>query len=184
VAVVVGTGGVGTHAVQVSAALGAHVIAMDVDPSKLALLAGHGAAHTVDVRGKEPKDLKKQLRQVVSAHGWPARRWKVFECSGTAAGQRLAFELLPHGGVLMVVGFTMDRVELRLSNLMALHARALGNWGCVPEHYPRILELALAGQVRVSEFVELAPLGRINEVFARVHQGAGARRVVLVPGED
>jgi len=30
---------------------------------------------------------------------------------------------------LAVVGFTMDKAEVRLSNLMALHARALGNWG-------------------------------------------------------
>ncbi|MCK7514424.1 MAG: hypothetical protein MZV70_67360 [Desulfobacterales bacterium] len=31
----------------------------------------------------------------------------------------------------------MDAVNLRLSNLMAFHATARGNWGCVPEHYPR-----------------------------------------------
>ena len=42
---------------------------------------------------------------------------------------------------LCVVGFTMDKVEIRLSNLMAFHARAIGNWGCPPELYPQALEL-------------------------------------------
>ena len=69
--------------------------------------------------------------------GLRSTEWKIFECSGTAAGQTSAFNLLVHGATLSVVGFTMDKVELRLSNLMAFDARALGNWGCPPEYYPR-----------------------------------------------
>lgn len=36
-----------------------------------------------------------------------------------------------YGVTLSVVGFTMGKIGIRLSNLMAFHARALGNWGCL-----------------------------------------------------
>ncbi|NIR52607.1 6-hydroxycyclohex-1-ene-1-carbonyl-CoA dehydrogenase, partial [candidate division KSB1 bacterium] len=41
--------------------------------------------------------------------------WKLFEMSGTKAGQELAFNLLTFAGTLSIVGFTMDKIELRLS---------------------------------------------------------------------
>ena len=61
--------------------------------------------------------------------------------------------------------FTMDKVELRLSNLMAFHARALDNWGCRPELYPAAFDLVLQGRVKVGPFVEQHPLTDINKVL-------------------
>ena len=75
----------------------------------------------------------------------------------------------------------MDKVEVRLSNLMAFHARVLGNWGCPPELYPEALELVLDGRVKIAPFVEQRPLSEINEVFQAVHDGKFARRAILVP---
>ena len=123
--IVNGVGGVGTYAVQIAAARGATVVAVDVDAAKLAAVAAHGAAKTFNVRELDPKNLKKEISAFAKARGLPSREWTIFECSGTAAGQAAAFNLLVHGATLCVVGFTMDKVELRLSNLMAFHARAL-----------------------------------------------------------
>jgi 6-hydroxycyclohex-1-ene-1-carbonyl-CoA dehydrogenase len=75
----------------------------------------------------------------------------------------------------------MDKVEVRLSNLMAFHARALGNWGCPPELYPAALELVLSGKVKVAPFVERRPLAEINQALEDVHAKKVSRRVVLVP---
>jgi len=105
----------------------------------------------------------------------------VLECSGMAAGQTTAFGLLVHGATLAVVGFTMDKVELRLSNLMAFDARAIGNWGCPPELYPGALDLVLDGKVKLAAFVETFPLADINRVFDAVHRREITRRAVLVP---
>ena len=113
--------------------------------------------------------------------GLRSTEWFVFECSGTAAGQLTAWSLLVHGATLSVVGFTMDKVEVRLSNLMAFDARALGNWGCPPEYYPAALDLVLDGAVRLAPFVETHPLERINEVFHAVHAREITRRAVMVP---
>jgi 6-hydroxycyclohex-1-ene-1-carbonyl-CoA dehydrogenase len=105
----------------------------------------------------------------------------IFECSGTAAGQLTAYGLLVHGATLGVVGFTMDKIEVRLSNLMAFDARAIGNWGCPPELYPAALDLVLDGKVQVKPFVETHPLSDINRVFEAVHHRDIKRRAVLVP---
>ncbi len=180
-AVVVGAGGVGGYCVQVAKAFGAQVVAIDVDPAKLASAAEGGAALTLNSRQMDDKALKAAINAFAKQQGLRATEWFVFECSGTAAGQTTAFGLLVHGATLSVVGFTMDKVELRLSNLMAFDARALGNWGCPPEFYPAALDLVLEGQVRIAPFVETHPLADINAVFDAVHRRAIQRRAVLVP---
>lgn len=180
-AIVVGVGGVGGYAVQIARAFGATVAALDVDPAKLDAMAGQGASLTVNVRQVQGKELRKAIQDFAKNNGLPATGWKIFECSGTAAGQETAFGLLTYGATLSVVGFTMDKVELRLSNLMAFHARALGNWGCRTELYPPALDLVLDGKVPLAPFIERHPLSEINEVFAAAHARTLARRAVLVP---
>ncbi|MCR6632429.1 MAG: 6-hydroxycyclohex-1-ene-1-carbonyl-CoA dehydrogenase [Magnetospirillum sp.] len=179
--VVIGAGGVGGYCVQIAAAFGGTVVALDVDDAKLAAIGRFGAAKTINVRTADPKTLKKEIAAFAKERGLPAREWVIFECSGTAAGQGTAWNLLVHGATLAVVGFTMDKVEVRLSNLMAFHARALGNWGCPPELYSGALSLVLDGKVELAAFVERHPLDSINQVFADAHAHKLARRAVLVP---
>lgn len=180
-AVVIGAGGVGSDCVQVAAALGATVVAIDVDPGKLALVADHGAALTLNARDQDARALKKQIAAFAAQSGLRRTEWKIFECSGSAAGQETAWGLLVHGATLAVVGFTMDKVTVRLSNLMVLHARALGNWGCPPELYPAAVDLVLDGKVQLPPFVERHRLDDINEVLAASHAHRLTRRPVLVP---
>ncbi len=180
-AVFVGAGGVGGFGVQLAAALGATVAALDVDDARLEALRAHGAAITLNVRGTDPKDVRKQLGAAAAERGAPRTEWRIFETSGTAPGQALAFALLNHGAYLGVVGFTLATVEVRLSNLMAFDARAEGTWGCLPELYPSALELVLAGKVRIAPFVERHPLSTIGDVFEALHAGHMRRRAVLVP---
>lgn len=180
--IVNGVGGVGGYAVQVAAALGATVVAIDVVPAKLEAVKQSGAALTLNARDFELRDLKKAIGAFARENGLRSTEWIIMECSGTAAGQSTAFGLLNHGATMCVVGFTMDRVEVRLSNLMAFHARLLGNWGCPPELYPGALELVLSGRVKLAPFVEQRPLDQINEVFRDVHDGKMVRRQILVPG--
>jgi 6-hydroxycyclohex-1-ene-1-carbonyl-CoA dehydrogenase len=180
-AVVIGVGGVGGYAVQIAAAKGATVVAIDIDQAKLEQLSDYGASLLIDAREVQGRDIRDTIRQFATEHGLRQTEWKIFECSGTAAGQTSAFGLLTYGSCLSVVGFTMDKVELRLSNLMAFHARALGNWGCLPEHYPDALELVLTGEVSMLPFIERHPLSRINEIFAKAHDGELTRRAILVP---
>jgi len=180
-AIVIGVGGVGTHCVQVAAAFGATVVALDVDQDKLNALADYGAAKTFNVREFDARALKKEIGAFAKERGLSQREWVIFECSGTGAGQTTAYNLLVHGATLCVVGFTMDKVEVRLSNLMAFHARALGNWGCPPDLYPAALDLVLDGKIKLAPFVERHPLNDINHVFHEAHARKLKRRAILVP---
>jgi 6-hydroxycyclohex-1-ene-1-carbonyl-CoA dehydrogenase len=180
-AIVVGAGGVGGYCVQVANAFGATVVAIDVDDAKLEAIAGHGAALTLNARTHDGKALKSAIVEFARAKGLRSTEWFIFECSGTAPGQLTAYGLLVHGATLSVVGFTMDKVEVRLSNLMAFDARAIGNWGCPPELYPAALDLVLDGKVALAPFVVRKPLADINRVFADVHDKTIKQRVVLVP---
>jgi 6-hydroxycyclohex-1-ene-1-carbonyl-CoA dehydrogenase len=180
-AVVVGVGGVGSYAAQIARAAGATVVAVDVDQARLDQLEAQGVAKGFNPRLLDPKALKKAIADHARASGASSREWTIFECSGSAAGQATAWGLLVHGATLAVVGFTMDKLELRLSNLMAFHARALGNWGCAPELYPAALELVLEGKVQLAPYIERHPLARINEVIALAHQKKLSRRAILTP---
>jgi 6-hydroxycyclohex-1-ene-1-carbonyl-CoA dehydrogenase len=180
-AIVIGVGGVGGYCVQMARAFGATVVAIDIDPDKLAAIADHGAAITFNAREHDGRAMKKAISAFARENGLPATEWFIFECSGTRAGQESAYGLMVHGSTLSVVGFTMDKVEVRLSNLMAFHARALGNWGCLPEHYPGALDLVLDGKVQLKPFIEQKPLSAINTVFADVHHQKIKRRAILVP---
>ena len=180
-AIVVGTGGVGGYAVQIASAQGAQVVAIDVDVAKLEQLTDHGASMTVDAGNIQGREVKKAIRDFAATQGLAKTEWKIFECSGTTAGQQTAYGLLTHGATLAVVGFTMEKLELRLSNLMAFHAKALGNWGCPPSLYPAALDLILNGKVALSPFIEHHPLDDVNGIFEAAHEHRLSRRAILIP---
>jgi len=179
--VVIGVGGVGGYAVQLAHAMGATVVAIDVDQKKLDLQLDFGASKVINAQEVHGRAVRDTIRQFAKDQNLRQTEWKIFECSGTSAGQASAFGLLTYGACLSVVGFTMEKIEIRLSNLMAFHARALGNWGCLPEHYPAALELVLSGKISMLPFIERHPLSQINEIFAAVHDGRLTRRAILVP---
>ncbi len=180
-AIFVGCGGVGGFGVQLAAARGAVVVALDVRDERLAMMQEHGAAATWRVDQLEFRDLRKRVRVLLAERGIPTWRVRIFETSGTAAGQTTAFGLLEPGSYLSVVGYTPDKVSVRLSNLMAFDARAEGNWGCLPQHYPAVLDLVLSGRVALAPFLEARPLSSINQTFADLHAHRVSRRVVLLP---
>ena len=181
IAVFTGVGGIGGFGVQIAAALGAAVVAIDIDHERLGLAAQHGASLTLDASQMNEKDLKSAVRSFVKQSGRSGIGLKIFETSGTAAGQTTAFSLIDHGGYLAVVGYSPKPVEIRLSNLMAFDATARGNWGCPPEQYPAALALVLEGKVALRPYVEEHSLDEAPEVLEAVHQRAIRRRAILIP---
>jgi len=180
-AVVIGAGGVGTYAVQIAAASGATVVAVDIDGDRLALLREHGAAATVNARDLSPRDVRDNVREHAKSFGMSRTGWKIFECSGTAAGQETAYGMLGPAATLAVVGFTMDKVSIRLSNLMAFDATAFGSWGCPPERYSEAIALVTSGRVDLAPFIRKIPMADIEQVLEEAHGRSDARRTILIP---
>ena len=178
-AVIVGAGGIGGFAVQIAAASGATVVAIDVDDERLALARAHGAVLTLNPRTAAPKVMKDAIRGLVRETGRGRIGTKIFEMSGTSAGQQTAFNLLDFGSYLAVVGYTADKVEVRLSNLMALDATARGNWGCAPANYPKALALVLEGKVKLQPFVDVRTFDELPELFEKARRHELRKRVIL-----
>jgi 6-hydroxycyclohex-1-ene-1-carbonyl-CoA dehydrogenase len=181
VAIFVGAGGVGGFGVQIAAALGAHVIAIDISPDRRRLMLEHGARLALDPSGGDLSALRRQVRDHVQEAGLPSQEWKIFETSGSPKGQELAFSLMTRGSHLGVVGYAKDSVTLHLSRLMALDARAEGNWACAPQRFPDVLKLIREDKIALGPFVELHPLSRINQLFADLTSHGLHRRAVLTP---
>lgn len=180
-AIVIGVGGVGGYAAQIAAARGAHVVAVDVDDARLAAVAPHGPGRTINARTTDFKTLRQEIRGFARERGCPEHGWKIFECSGHRGGQETAWGLLTYAATLMVVGFTLDKVELRLSNAMAFDATIQGTWGCRPELYPDALALVAGGKVTLKPFIERHPLSDGPDVLARVAAHQITRRAILIP---
>jgi 6-hydroxycyclohex-1-ene-1-carbonyl-CoA dehydrogenase len=180
-AVFIGVGGIGLHGVQIAAAVGARVVALDVDAGKLEQASSAGAHGLVDVGGLSSKEIRKRVAGEARRLDAPRHLWKIFETSGTRAGQETAFALIGFGSRVAIVGFTMERLELRLSNLMAYDAAVSGNWGCDPVLYPELLDWIAGKKIRVRPFVERHPLDEVNGVLDAADAGTLQKRAVLVP---
>jgi len=181
VAVFIGVGGVGGFGVQLAAALGAEVVAIDIDQTRLDLAARHGAHLALDASSTDFKQIKAVIRSFTRESGRTPIGLKIFETSGTPQGQQLAYGLLDPGSHLAVVGYTPQKIELRLSNLMAFDATAQGNWGSAPERYPEALRLVLDGKVALAPYVEIFPLDQAPAVVQAVAAHEIRRRAILVP---
>jgi 6-hydroxycyclohex-1-ene-1-carbonyl-CoA dehydrogenase len=179
--VVVGVGGVGTYCVQIASALGARVVAVDVDAARLAAVRDVGAGLVIDSRVTDFKTLKRQVQAQAREWGCSPHSWKIFECSGTPGGQETAYGLLTHAATLMVVGFTMAKTELRLSNTMAFDATIQGTWGCRPELYPAALALVTEGRITLKPFIERHPMSQGPAILRQVADHALTRRAILEP---
>ncbi len=180
-AIVIGVGGVGIYAALIARIFGAKVLALDIDDAKLETAKIHGIDAVLNIRGLDIKAIKEQVREIAKGLGVSRYVWKIFEMSGTKSGQELGFNLITFTSTLSIVGFTLDRTEVRLSNLMAFDAKLIGTWGCKPELYPEVVDLLTTGKLKIDDFVETFPLSKINEVFRNSLNHVYRKRSVLVP---
>lgn len=180
-AIVIGVGGVGIYASLIAKIKGAKVLALDLDDDKLQTAKENGLDRVLNIKGKDLKTIKDEIREIAKGIGVSRYGWKIFEMSGTKAGQEMAFNLLTFTSTLSIVGFTMDKNEVRLSNLMAFDAKIIGTWGCKPELYPAVVELLTTDKLKIDSFVETFPLSQINEVFKNTLEHKYKKRSVLVP---
>ncbi len=183
-AVVIGVGGVGTYSVQVAAAFGAKVIAIDVDQAKLDAVSDYGAGLTINSSEVDFKELKKQIKAQVKEWGVPGHSWKIYECSGSAGGQDTAFGLVTFASTMLVIGFTLAKTEVRLSNLMAFDATVQGTWGCKPELYPDALKLVLEDKVTLKPFIKTFPMSEGPDIVQQAADHEIEKRAILVPDWD
>lgn len=171
--VVIGCGGIGLNIVQVAAGIGARVVAIDVAAHKLRWAAKLGAEATVDAAAAPRAD-----REVRSITGGGAD--VAFEAVGRADTQELALNCLRTGGRLVLVGYSPETMPLNAARVMFRELEILGSLGCRPVDYPRVIELARQGRVRVADLVtHRFALDDVNRAFDVLRAGEAIRAVVL-----
>lgn len=175
VVVVYGCGGVGINAIQVAAASGAHVIAVDISEKKLAWAKEFGASACVNaaVETKVPKAIKK-----LTGGGADV----VFEAIGRPETIESAFECVRAGGRLVVIGYTDQPVSLSAAKIMFREVEVVGSLGCRLVDYPLILQMCAEGKLKVKALVtHKFPLKEIEQAFELMKKGESLRSIVI-PG--
>jgi len=180
-AITIGAGGVGIYGALISKILGAKVLAIDIDDEKLKIAKDNGIDATLNIKGLGIKDIKGKVKEIAKELGVSRFFWKIYEMSGTKPGQELGYALVSFTSTLSIVGFTLDKSEIRLSNLMAFDANVIGTWGCKPELYPDVVDFVAADKLKIDKFVETFPMSKINEVFKNTLEHKYTKRSVLVP---
>lgn len=171
--VVVGAGGIGLNIVQMATAVGARVVAVDVAEDKLAWARRLGAAETVHAPSVDRVD--KAVRHAMGGGADVA-----FEAVGRAATQEQALACLRTGGRLVLVGYSPETMSLNSGRVMFRELEVVGSLGCRPVDYPRVIELARQGKVKVAELVtHRFPLADIALAFDALRSGASIRSVVV-----
>lgn len=169
---VVGCGGIGLNLVQMAAAVGARIVAVDVSASKLEWAARLGAHETVNSAELERPD--KVIRGLTDGGADVA-----FEAVGKAATQELALNGLRAGARLVLVGYSPETMQLNAGRVMFRELSIVGSLGCRPVDYPRAIELARQGRIRVAELVtHRFGLDDVNLAFDTLRSGEAIRAVV------
>jgi alcohol dehydrogenase, propanol-preferring len=171
--VVIGCGGIGLNLLQMAAALGGRVIAVDLSQSKLEWARRLGAEAAL-----HPLEGGRLDRRVRELTGGGADI--VLEAVGRPETQQQGLSLLRAGGRLVLVGYSPDEVMLNSGRVMFRELEVVGSLGCRPVDYPRVIELARQGRVRVAEMVtHTFPLENINDAFDALRAGEAVRAVVV-----
>ena len=169
-----GCGGVGINAVQIAAALGAVVIAVDIDSKKLAQARQLGAAEVLSAR---EGDVSKVIRKLTGGGVDVA-----FEIVGKPKVLDQAFSSVRAGGTLVAVGYSEETWSFAVNRAMFREISVLGSLGCRSADYPTILRMVRMGKIRLEPAVaDRLPLAGINDALARLEAGTVAGRQLIIP---
>ncbi len=172
--VVFGCGGIGLSLVQLVAAIGGRVIAVDVADAKLELACRMGAEAMLNP--KRDGRVDKAVRRITGGAGADI----AMEAIGKAETQEQAFSSLRTGGRLVLVGYSPETLPLNAGRVMFREIEIVGSLGCRPVDYPRVIDMARRGRIRVAELVtHRFPLDDIARAFDALRAGETIRAIVV-----
>ncbi len=171
---IIGCGGVGINAVQIAAALGASVIAIDIDDRKLQLAKQLGAIEAINPEGV---DVTKAVKQLAGKEGVDV----AFEIVGKPATLEQAFNLVKPGGRLVVVGYSAENWSLRVSRVMFREITVLGSLGCRLAEYPTLINMVKNGKIKLEPLIfSKLKLEQVNEAMKNLEEGKVVGRQIIV----
>lgn len=174
VVAVFGCGGVGINVIQISAASGAHVIAVDISDKKLEWAREFGASEVVN-----PEEVEKVSKEIKKLTGGGADI--AIEAIGNPGTIEDAFNSLRSGGRLCVIGYTPESFKLSGAKLMFREMEVIGSLGCRPVDYPPLLKMAAEGKIKIKpQVTHRFSLQEINAAFDTLRSGDCLRCIVVM----
>lgn len=164
-----GAGGLGHLAIQIAKALGAEVIAVDINDEKLALAREAGASQIFN-------SAKMKASAKIAAGGGADI---VLVAAGTKAAYDSAFTSIRPGGTVLIVGLPPEPLSVDAGLLVRNEARVIGSAVGTREDVRETLALAAAGRLHCR--TESRPLERVNDILEAMHRGELLGRVVVAP---
>lgn len=153
VAVIIGCGGVGLAAVQISSVFGARVIAVDIDDEKLKLAKTNGAFATLNARGLEPHQVGEAVKQLAGGLGVDV---SIDALGGTRTSLAGLFSLRK-GGRHVQIGITgaEDKgfVNVPMDIITLQELSIIGSQGNPQSAYPKLLDLVACGKLTPKSLV-------------------------------
>src|SRR3954463_13760457 len=175
---VIGCGAVGLATVQGARLAGAGaIIAVDIDPAKLALAAKMGATLGVDASKEDPAEAG---RRASGGRGVDV----VIEAAGSAAAFRTSAEAVRPGGNLIWLGKidAHKAVACRWGSLMQeKRIRRVSYGNARPRRdFPLLARAFLDGELMLDDLISRRiKLDEINEGFAALRRGETIRSVIM-----
>ena len=173
--VVHGVGGVGLSAVQIGAALGARVVAVDISDAALEAAATFGA----EVCIKGPEGV---VAAIVEATGGGAHA--SIDALGSIPTMRASVECLRVLGRHVQVGLMLEDAAdtaVPMGRVIARELEILGSHGMPATDYPAMLELVASGRVDPSALVtRVIGLDEAGAAIAAMSQPAATSGITVV----
>ncbi|MBX3726043.1 MAG: alcohol dehydrogenase AdhP [Xanthomonadales bacterium] len=163
-----GIGGLGHMAVQYAKAMGLNVVAVDIDDHKLALASRLGATFTVNARNEDPG--ARIRKEIGGAQG------VLVTAVSTKAFQQ-ALGMVRRGGVVTLNGLPPGDFPISIFDTVLNGITIRGS--IVGTRLDLQEALAFAGEGKVHATVHTEKLEKINDIFARMHEGDIEGRIVL-----
>ncbi len=171
--VVFGCGGVGINAVQLSAAVGASVIAVDINERKLQWAQALGAAKTINASNVDR--VSKAVKKLTGGGADIA-----IEVIGNPRTIEEAFESVRIGGRLCVVGYTPEPISIIGGKIMFKEIEIVGSLGCPPGEYVPLIRMVESGKIDVTRLVtHRFSLQEIQGAFDVMKEGESLRSIVI-----
>jgi S-(hydroxymethyl)glutathione dehydrogenase/alcohol dehydrogenase len=180
--VVFGVGGIGSCAVAAAALSGCTpVIAVDINPDKLAIARKLGATHAINSKAADP--VAEVLKVCKGGADF------AIEATGLAPVMRQALACVRHqGGTAVVIGNARFGTTLEVDpREFNMGKRLLGTWGGdnVPDRdYPRYCKLLTAGRLDLEPLLSGGyGLADVNAALDDLEHGKAARPLLDIGGQ-
>jgi 2-desacetyl-2-hydroxyethyl bacteriochlorophyllide A dehydrogenase len=171
---VIGAGPIGMGAMLFARLLGAKVVAMDVNPNRLAFCEEHvGVTGVVDAR----LNPEEQLRALFDGDLPTA----VFDATGNTKSMMNAFQYVAHSGSLTYIGLNQDQIAfhdpLFHSHEMTLYASR----NATPDDFRWVIDSMASGKIDVNAWIthHATPEALVNEFASWLQPATGVIKAML-----